>query len=261
MSASQGSVMKTQSPINVKDFEEDEAVESEDLDGFVNVDTEEEDAEEEDSSESLRDFVVNDEEEEEQENQKEEKEGEEEEKQGEEKEEEGEEEKDGDEKIKQDSIKNEIRFELSDLELESLVSKAMVELALQLEKQVSIHKPNPFTNHLDEIAFSKKFDMKKVLSNMDEAIGREKGKDLLLHKKLEPEQCLMESTDPQNLRFLNESATLDYTIFSPSSFNNNTGTNDMFVKEEMNLAEQTMKKALTRRQNLEKKASRSSIIK
>jgi len=166
MSANEDSTIKTQSPINLKDFEENEAVESEDVDGFVNVDTEEEDTEEENSSGSLRDFVVNDEkqqqeEEEEEEEQQQRQEKEEEEAQVEaqvEAQEEAQEEAqvEENEKKKEDTIKKEVWFELSDLELASLASKTMVEFALQLEKQVSIHKLNPFTNHLDEIAFTKK---------------------------------------------------------------------------------------------------------
>jgi len=89
---------------------------------------------------------------------------------------------------------------------------------------------------------------------MDESIAKIKGKNSSLDNKLELEQCLMTTTDPHNLKFINESAKLDYTIFAPSSFNDsNMGMNDMFVKEEMNLAEKTMEKALTRKQNLEKK--------
>jgi len=132
--------------------------------------------------------------------------------------------------------------ELNELEFEALVSKTAIELALQLEKQNSKHKSNPFAHQTDEITLSHKFDLNKILSSMDINIDKENTSSL--DQKLQPEDHLKRTTKFQTMKFLNENAQLDHTTF---------GQKNMFVKEEINLAEQTMNRALIRKQNLEKK--------
>jgi len=122
---------------------------------------------------------------------------------------------------------------------------------------------------MDEITLSHQLDWTKVLNSMDDWIDKDKNKDdksnkSWLNEKLEPEHGLKQTTNAQSMKFLNQHAQLDYTIFSNYNSNSNSNshitTNNMFVNEEIHLAEQTMKRALTRKQNLEKKIDCTTIV-
>jgi len=93
---------------------------------------------------------------------------------------------------------------------------------------------------------------------LDDCTGKDNKS--LLNRKLEPEYSLRPTTEAKKMRFLNERAQLDYTIFSQPKAEFANITNDMFIHEEINLAEQTMKHALTKKTQFREKNDSSTII-
>eukprot|EP01083_Nonionella_stella_P001520 4380_1 len=151
--------------------------------------------------------------------------------------------------------------DLSTLDFEKLVSRTMVQLALQFEQHDTkdiVPQIDPFSTMQDEISLDTHhhLDMKELLSFMsddDDTVQESKHDGDNINDPQDFETLIPFERSHNILPDPNPSSSNHPSNLRKSKLNTTTLSGDTFEQEEVRLAERSMKNAITRKMNIESK--------